>query len=146
MQPSRRSEPPGRPWQASGHHMPGAGRAVTACDQAPSGQACQATDVPVVEPDDEKTAPGQAFAQLVRPGDHLRRQAHDQHGRRRARVTERLVRQLDTVRGDPAQRAGSDIFHGRSLACDKPSITSAVRQQLGKAPGGNADRGSRRRG
>jgi hypothetical protein len=87
------------------------------------------TDVPVVEPDDEKTAPGQAFAQLVRPGDHLRRQAHDEHDRRRARVTERLIRQLDTVRGDPAQRAGSDIFHGRSLACNKSSITSAVRQR-----------------
>ena len=36
MQPSRRPGRPGRPWQASGHDVPGAGRAVTACDQAPS--------------------------------------------------------------------------------------------------------------
>ncbi len=36
MQPSRRPGRPGRPWQASGHHVPGAGQAVTACDQAPS--------------------------------------------------------------------------------------------------------------
>jgi hypothetical protein len=30
-------------------------------------------------------------------------------------VTERLIRQLDTVRGHPPQRARSDIFHRRSL-------------------------------
>jgi hypothetical protein len=94
------------------------------------------THIPVVEPDDEKTAPGQALAQLVRPGDHLRRQAHDEHDRRRARLTERLVRQLDAVRSDPAQRAGSDIIHGRSLARTKPSITPAVRLRPGQAPGG----------
>jgi hypothetical protein len=46
MQPSRRPGRPGRPWQASGHHVPGAGRAVTACDQALSGQACQAAPRP----------------------------------------------------------------------------------------------------
>ena len=46
MQPSRRPGHPGRPWQASGHHVPGAGRAVTARDQAPSGQACQAAPRP----------------------------------------------------------------------------------------------------
>jgi hypothetical protein len=72
--------------------------------------------IPVVEPDDEMTAPGQAFAQRVRPGDHLRRQAHDQHHRRGAPVTERLIRQFDAVRGHPAQRARSGVVHGRSLA------------------------------
>ena len=46
MQPSRRPGRPGRPRQASGHHVPGTGRAVTACDQAPSGQACQAAHGP----------------------------------------------------------------------------------------------------
>jgi hypothetical protein len=73
-------------------------------------------DVPVVEPDDEQAAPGQALAQLVRPGDHLGRQAHDQHDRRRARVAERLIRQLDAVGGDPAQCARGDIIHARSFA------------------------------
>ena len=75
--------------------------------------------VPVVEPDDEKTAPGQTCAQLIRPGDHLRRPAHDQYHRRRARVPERLIRQLDVIRGNPARRASSDITHERSLACNK---------------------------
>ena len=46
MQPSRRPGRPGRPWQASDHHVPGAGRAVTACDQVPSGQACRAAHGP----------------------------------------------------------------------------------------------------
>jgi hypothetical protein len=68
-----------------------------------------------------KSAPGQTCAQLVRPGDHLRRQPPDQHDRRRARVPERLIRKLDVIRGNPAQRASSDITNGRSLACDKPS-------------------------
>ena len=36
MQPSRRPGRLGQPWQASGHRVPGAGRAVTVCDQAPS--------------------------------------------------------------------------------------------------------------
>ena len=72
--------------------------------------------IPVVEPDDEMTAPGQAFAEFVRPADHLRRQAHDQHHRRGARVTERLIGQLDAVRGHPAQRARGNVIHGRSLA------------------------------
>ena len=35
MQPSCRPGRPRGPWQVSGHHVPGAGRAVTACDQAP---------------------------------------------------------------------------------------------------------------
>ncbi|HEY7881914.1 MAG TPA: hypothetical protein VID31_13750 [Streptosporangiaceae bacterium] len=84
-------------------------------------QVGRSAHIPVVEPDDEKTAPGQTCAQLVRPGDHLRRQAHDQHDRRRARVPELLIRQLDVIRGNPAQRASSDITNGRSLACNKPS-------------------------
>jgi predicted lipid-binding transport protein (Tim44 family) len=46
MQPWRRPRRPGRPWQASGHHVPGVGQAVTACDQAPSGHACQAARGP----------------------------------------------------------------------------------------------------
>ena len=46
MQPSRRPGRPGRPWQASGHHVPGVGQAVTACDQAPSGHARQAARGP----------------------------------------------------------------------------------------------------
>jgi hypothetical protein len=43
MQPSRRPGRPGRPSQASGHHVPGAGRAVAARDQA---SACQAARGP----------------------------------------------------------------------------------------------------
>ena len=46
MQPSR---PARTSWPAlagQGHHVPGADRAVTACDQAPSGQACQAAHGP----------------------------------------------------------------------------------------------------
>jgi hypothetical protein len=97
-------------------------------------QVGRSAHIPVVEPDDEKTAPGQTCAQLVRPGDHLRRQAHDQHDRRRARVPERLIRQLDVIRGNPAQRASSDITNGRSLACDKPPATSAVRQLASPRP------------
>ena len=36
MQPSRLPGTSWPTWQASGHHVPGAGRAVTTCDQAPS--------------------------------------------------------------------------------------------------------------
>ena len=53
-----------------------------------SPQVGRPAHIPVVEPNDGKTAPGQTFAQLVRPGDHLRRWAHDQHRRRRARIPE----------------------------------------------------------
>ena len=35
-----------------------------------------------------------------------------------APVTKRLIPQLDIVRGEVAQRMGSDIFHMRSLACN----------------------------
>ncbi len=72
--------------------------------------------VTVVEPDDEKTASGEVLAELVRPGDHLRPQAHDEHDRRCAGVTEALIRQLDAIGGNPAQPAGGDIVHGRSVA------------------------------
>ena len=95
------------------------------------------TYVPVVEPDDEKTAPGQGLAQLVRPGDHLRRQAHDQHDRLRARVTERLVRQLDAIRGEPGP-ACEQRHHpwAQSRMPMSPPVTSAVRQRLGSAATG----------
>src|SRR5689334_24924716 len=73
------------------------------------------------------TAPGKALAHLVRPGDHLRPQAYDQHDRRCARVTECLVRQLDAIGGDPARRARSGILHGRSLACGEPAIMRQYR-------------------
>jgi hypothetical protein len=65
-------------------------------------QVSRFTRVPVVEPDDEKTAPGQPFAQFIRPGDHLHCQPHDEHHRGCAGVTERLVRQLDAISGHPA--------------------------------------------
>ena len=84
--------------------------------------------VPVVEPDDEQAGPGQTRAQLIRPGDHLRRQAHDQHDRRRARLTERLIRQLDAVGGHPARRAG-DIIHWRSVARIAPSRSTLIRSR-----------------
>jgi hypothetical protein len=72
MQPSRRPRRPGRPWQASGHHVPGVGQAVTACDQAPSGHACQAARGPprAGAAAADTAAPGKAAARKYPAGPH----------------------------------------------------------------------------
>jgi hypothetical protein len=52
-------------------------------------------DVAVVEPDDEVAAFGGSGAEVVRPPDHLRGQAHDDEHRRVAGVPEGLVGEVD---------------------------------------------------
>ena len=56
-----------------------------------------AADVAVVVPDHEEPAVDERVAQLHRPGDHLRAEAHHQEQRLAARVPEGLVAELDPV-------------------------------------------------
>ncbi len=60
-------------------------------------------DVAVVEAHDVVAAGGQVLAELVRPGEHLRAQPHDQQQRRLPQLAEGLVRDLDAVRRHPLQ-------------------------------------------
>ena len=52
-------------------------------------------DVAVVEADDVEAPAGQLAAEVVRPRDHLRGQAHHQEGGRVGGIAERLVAELD---------------------------------------------------
>ena len=56
-------------------------------------------DVAVVEADDAEAALGQQRAELLVPGDHLRRQAHHQQQRLAVGVAHLLVGELDPVGG-----------------------------------------------
>ncbi len=59
----------------------------------------RAADVAVVEADDAEAALGQHPAELLVPGDHLRRQAHHQQQRLPVGVAHLLVAELDPVGG-----------------------------------------------
>ena len=67
-------------------------------------------DVAVVEADDVKAAAGQLAAEVVRPRDHLRGQAHHQKGGRLGGIAERLVAELD-LGAHPAEL----LRHSRSI-------------------------------
>ena len=54
-------------------------------------------DVAIVEADDEIAARGELLAEGLVPGDHLRRQPHDEQQRRGCAVAERVVTKLDAV-------------------------------------------------
>jgi hypothetical protein len=58
-------------------------------------------DVAVVEPDDEVAAGGEPGAEVVRPADHLRGEAHDQEHRRIAGVPEGLVGEVEVAHPGP---------------------------------------------
>src|SRR5829696_6119334 len=51
----------------------------------------RAADVAVVEADDIEAALGELVAEVLVPGDHLRRQSHDQHDRRVVGIAQGLV-------------------------------------------------------
>ncbi len=59
----------------------------------------RATDVAVVEADDAEAALGEHRAELFVPGDHLRRQTHDQEQRLAVGIAHLLVAELDPVGG-----------------------------------------------
>ena len=67
------------------------------------------SDVTVVEADDAKPARRQRDAELVVPGDHLRRQAHDQHQRRRLRVAKGVVGEFDAVGPGQGRLGARDV-------------------------------------
>ena len=67
----------------------------------------RAADVAVVEADDAEAALGQHRAELLVPGDHLRRQAHHQDQRLAVGVAHLLVGDLDAVAGRQALLAES---------------------------------------
>ena len=62
------------------------------------GEPGRLADVAVVEADHVVAATGEGGAEVVVPGDHLRRQAHDENQRRRRRVAEGIEAELDPVR------------------------------------------------
>ena len=59
-------------------------------------------DVAVVEADDAEAALGQQRAELLVPGEHLRRQSHHQQQRLAVGVAHLLVGDLDAVGGRQA--------------------------------------------
>jgi hypothetical protein len=65
-------------------------------------EARRAPDVPVVEPDHEEAAVGQAGAELLVPGDHLRPQPHHEQDGLIGRVPEGLVAEGDVSDGGEA--------------------------------------------
>ena len=62
------------------------------------------TDITIVEADDPIATGRESRAESVVPGDHLRRQAHNQHQRRRLGIAKRVVAQLDAVALDHGGR------------------------------------------
>ena len=72
-------------------------------------------DVAVVEADDAEAAFGQHRAELLVPGQHLRRQTHHHQQRLAIGVADLLVGDLDAVGGRQALFAESALEHGRQV-------------------------------
>src|SRR5436305_1104253 len=97
----------GRRWAARG-------RAAADRELADGGRAAPdgsgAPGVAVVEPHDVEATVRELPAELLGPGDHLRRESHDQDERRIGAVAEPLPAQLD-LGADAAELLG----HGRTV-------------------------------
>jgi hypothetical protein len=66
----------------------------------------------------KKPRPRQLGAELLVPGDHLRRQAHDQDHRRRLRVAEGVVAQLYPVGPEEGRCGASFDLHMKGCRVD----------------------------
>ena len=110
------------------------------------GKPGRTTDVAVVEADDEVAARGELLAERLVPGDHLRRQSHDEQQRWGCAFSEGIVTKLNAVGGhqrgvllhprssfvrfsSPAMRSGRSRALRRDLlrACQRAARLQHIR-------------------